>query len=506
MAICAPLLTYSILVDWNNDGDYSDTSENVTADILMRPVSWVFGRDQDRSLAPAGPGEARWTLCNSDLLYSPGGSSPIAANVLPGRPILITLTPTGGALVTGWGGFIDNVDVHTEKDQQNVDFSAIDALTDRISGDTVTTTLYETIRTGDAITVILDEIGWPVGKRSIDSGATVIPYWWLTNVAAGEAIDDLVRAEGDTAICYVDGGVITFKDRLHRAIDTNATSIQDTYCVTGTGVPCVTGISACPGGSLIYTDPFVYDHGLKNVINYVSIQVVNRWYNVFEVPVWTTDDSFVLGNSASTTYFVATEDPFKDAIAPVSGVDFQVLAGSATATLSQTSGSSTIITVTAGAGGATINGLQLRARGLVLKNLQIITSTDATSVAKYGQQRYPEEIPWVNAYDAQAIADSIVDHRKGLVPVVQLRTVNKDQAHENAIVARDISDQLTVRNDRLGVNTQFYVERVEHTLMGLGQIHAQVLGMEQKVVTQPTNLFIFDGSAGHRFDEGVFAE
>jgi hypothetical protein len=52
----------------------------------------------------------------------------------------------------------------------------VDNLAD-LRGQTISTSVYQSIRTGEAINVILDTWGWPTALRDLDPGATVIPFW-----------------------------------------------------------------------------------------------------------------------------------------------------------------------------------------------------------------------------------------------------------------------------------------------------------------------------------------
>ena len=100
-------------------------------------------------------------------------------------------------------------------------------------GLTISTAVYQGIRTGEAIDMILDECGW-TGARDLDVGATVMPFWWEDNSDAFTALETLVRCEGPPAMLTVgsDGGIV-FKDRHHRLLDAASITSQATW----TGVP-----------------------------------------------------------------------------------------------------------------------------------------------------------------------------------------------------------------------------------------------------------------------------
>lgn len=515
-ANCGPFCSYALRVDWNNDGDYTDPNDAITNDALEKiPIAFQYGRDQARAIAPVSPGVCSFTLCNAELTYSPGTTgmtgSPISPDVLPGRKVQFVVTPTGGAAVTGFAGRIDDLSVNTSRDDRSVEFVVADAMQE-FSTTKISTVLSRGIRTGTAIGLVLDAVGWPAAARDIDAGMTQIEYWVEDQNSAGDAIAKLIRSEGPPSIFYIEGGVAVFKDRTHRIIDAKAITSQATYCVAiGKELPgtCVTP-TPCATGSFKYTDPVTYDHGLKNIINSVTFSVEARRQDSEVTVLWAADESLFVPASGTLTITAQPSELFTGAIAPCDGVDgdWDTAALGACATLSRTSGKSTNITFTNSV--ATIQevaNLQLRGYAIPVNRTVQVTTTDAASIAKFGQQDWDQDVPWANERDAQAIADIIVATRKDAVPVLGIRTVNGDQPLQNQITARRISDRVTIRSDRLGINEDFFVERIEQSVSSLGRIHAGTLGCERAVSAEPssTSVFLFDGGAGHRFNEGVFA-
>lgn len=77
--------TWTIAVDWNRDGDFSDASEDITSYIIS--ANWFLGMRRpyqeiaDNSLLAL-------TLKNTDKRYSPeNGSSPLFGSLVPFRPV-----------------------------------------------------------------------------------------------------------------------------------------------------------------------------------------------------------------------------------------------------------------------------------------------------------------------------------------------------------------------------------------------------------------------------------
>lgn len=79
----------SVLVDWDNDGDFEDAGEDVSGDVLLNaPMQSVRGRDQLRALQPPMAGSATATVDNEERTYSPkNATGPLYGLLLPGRRV-----------------------------------------------------------------------------------------------------------------------------------------------------------------------------------------------------------------------------------------------------------------------------------------------------------------------------------------------------------------------------------------------------------------------------------
>src|SRR5688572_13472129 len=86
--------TYDVRIDWDNDGNFTTTGDNVTARRLARtPLTVQYGRDHARAMAPTAPGQAAFELDNTSRDYSPeNAASPLVGKVLPARPVRIQAT------------------------------------------------------------------------------------------------------------------------------------------------------------------------------------------------------------------------------------------------------------------------------------------------------------------------------------------------------------------------------------------------------------------------------
>ena len=85
--------SYTLLVDWNNDGDFSDANEDVTSEVLN--LSWERGRDYASQLQGKSiSGKLTATLVNTGGKYSPSNtSSALTGNILPARTVRLLAGP-----------------------------------------------------------------------------------------------------------------------------------------------------------------------------------------------------------------------------------------------------------------------------------------------------------------------------------------------------------------------------------------------------------------------------
>lgn len=514
--LCGPggLPVYSYAIDWNSDGNFTASSamlmlplmgtggvDSATQDVVS-DVSFSYGRDQDRQLNPGSVGSAAMTLCNVSRKYSPDNiASPLFGDLDPAREARFQVD-WAGTTYPLFRGRVDDFDVHADFGDRNVSFTFLDGMA-LLQGVKLSTGVYESLRTGQIIGVILDQMGWTAG-RDIDVGATTVKFWWAEGTDAMTAVNDIVKSEGPPAVAYVaPDGTFVFRDRHHRLQNPSSSSVQGTFTSKALG-DCTT--TDQPG--LNISRPFAYAHGWRDIINSISFDVTERAATASISDVWTSQDTINLGTGQGISIDISGSDPFRDAITPVAGTDFTTVgAGTVNVTLNRTSGQSVQITLLAVGGSVVISSLKLRARPLPVLRTIKVQRQDTGSISQHGERTYPESAPWANVNDAGAIADMVLLHYARRRPTVQLRVVVSDPVHFLQVMQRTISDRVHIRNDEMSVDHDFFVERVTHTIQranapGRPPVHGVVLGCE-RVLETTDNPFTFD-KRGAGFNNGVF--
>jgi hypothetical protein len=474
----------------------------VQPDLLASGAAWAYGRDQMRQISPAALGTASFSVNNSRRRYSPDVvTSPLNGNLDAARP-MTGQVQFGGHTYPLFTGRIDDYNVHADINNRTVDFSFLDASA-AIQTTPVTTGLYAGIRTGDAVNIILDQVGW-TGPRDIDPGATVMPWWWLDSTNAGDAVNDLLKSEGPPSIAYTaPDGTFVYRDRTHRLLRQESLAEQGQY--TAAAFDC----ASPPATGLSFTGPVTYSHGWRDIINSVGFQVGQRQIAPLPTAVWSSTSSLSVATGQTVVLSAVASDPFIGAITPALGTDYTVTgAGTLVVTLSQTSGLSTQIMLQAVSGDVVVAGMQVRAYSIPVVNTITVSRSDPTSVDQHGTKSYPETAPWAGAADADAIAQSILAKYSQRRPLVQLRVVSSDPVHFVQVLQRTVSDLIRITDGELGIDADFYVEHVAHQADRMGwsarpPVHAVILGCEQQGAIGSSNPFTFD-LRGAGFDQGVW--
>lgn len=483
-----PTPRFRAYVDWAGDGTFTGPADEVTADLLVRTqVEVGYGRSDERALSPMGPGLLAGELDNRSGIYSPESTDlPLAGDILPSRPVYLTAdwqSQTYGV----YRGLTDGYDVLPGWPDMSVKFDCADALASFVAE--ISTELYSGISTGRAIGIVLDAMGWPPGKRDLDAGATTIPWFWLNRSSATAALQQIVDSEGPPALLTMDAaGNVVFRDRNHRLTRTASTGSQATF---GTGgIPVLLRL--------------VYGHGVKEIINSLTFEVPVRAPSAQLEDVWTMSGTKVVPDGATVPVIVSATDPFRGAVAPVAGVDIVSTGGAVTATLTQTSGQSTTILLKSTGGTSTITSLKLRAYPVSVRTTELVKAEDPTSQSRYGIRTWPSlrEPAWASLPDAQAIADLILAQRAQRIPTVRIEVANRSDAAVTQQLTRNLSDRIRLTIPTADLDSEFFIERIEHTIDEGGRVFTTALFLE-RVPTTAANWLVLDSSTQGRLNSAT---
>lgn len=514
------IATYLPLIQWGT-GTGIDTSnfDDVSGYYLNTPGLVVdgLGRDQIRAYSPPKAPAFDLTLSNHDGRFSPGG---ILGNFL-GRGPAVTLdafwgpdvldnAPDVGAndstylangrqTVSLFNGIADDMPQSISRGQRQVQVRALGTFA--LLVDTKPTTpLYESIRTDQAITIILDAAGWPSDKRSLDTGDTTILYWWLNGQTdCVSALNAIIAAEGAGGCAYEDGdGVFHFEGRQYR---TNADRSLTTQYVFYDGP---LGNNALANDQFVTAnDPNTPANGIANILLHIIpasyqsnpdevVRSVTATVNVrtatSTMKVWEYGSTLTLTANQVLDIKASSTSPFKSAITPAAATDYTVSAGSLVGvTLLATSGQTVSIRLVAGASGATVlgvtsNGIQLRAVSLPVTSTVPITSTVDTSQASARSRPKDLDISlWPEMAPNQALdlVNSMAIRYERERRQITFQVANIDAAHMQAMLNARVSDKIRFVHRFAGLNETYWIEQIHHEISPGGGFHVTTFGCER---------------------------
>jgi hypothetical protein len=477
-------------VDWNNDGDFSDTGENITSRTMK--VEFTRGNDYASQLV----GKVVSGVLNAEINNTSGDystfntSSPLAGNLVPGRKVKLTGND-GSTTRTLWTGFIDSIQPIPSVNGANLArIKAIGPL-GYLNKFEVSTALFANQYTGALIGKILDAAGWSGSDRDIDTGIISLPRFWVEGVKTLQALRLIEETESSLLEESATGSIV-YRDRHARSKDTKSTNSQATY-------------TDASGGALSYShieqiDPlkFIYNE-LKAKLTPLSGSWVlgtsaldnDAQMGIDAEVLWTHPETGPASPqiSAGATKTFTAQFPNSGSSSTSSAVDFwtnltattDYLANDASdgsgtnrtanisASLTKRAQSMDIALTNGHSGAVYITKLQAQGHKITTKDSAEVKVANSASQTAYGKRTYPHPGKFLpDSEEAQNWGDFHAAVWGDPVPLLDVTLIgNRSTATLTDIMSRDISDLVTVtaNNDSgLGLSEGFFVESMRHSI------------------------------------------
>jgi len=449
--------TYVTEVDWDNDDDFGDANEDISDDVK----SISYSRGKDGELGKATPGTLSIRVNNLDGKYSPTLATGIYTDLLPKRVIRVRTTDPGAYNL--FYGYIESITPHPDPTSRDCYISAIDGL-DFLARHELDTVLYKDTLTGALVTNVLDAASWSATLRAIDAGQDTVPYAYWQKVKARFALQDIEDSE--LAFIYVNGaGQLVYEDRHHRYSATHQTS-QATFDDTMVDI--------------------AYDYNARNVYNEVRA-TVTPWELKGLTTLWTLEETPALAVGETKTWWgdasVSGSPVFVNAwTTPASGTDYiansQADGGgdneTANVTVTPSKFAKSIKIAIANDATHIVYLTTLQARGTYYDDQTKVSkkSEDATSQGLYQKRTLPLDGKYLTDSDkAQDFCDYGLARFKDPQAEIAITIVNKDATNLTQILSREISDRITVKNTELGLDDDFFINKMEHEITEGGKRH-----------------------------------
>jgi hypothetical protein len=463
---------YNVFADWNADGDFSDSGEDVSARTLSTGVRWERGRDQVRQLAPPFAGALDATLDNTSGDYSPENTgSPLYGLVEPGRELKIEAV--SGGTTTLFRGILEEPSIDSEG--QTLGIRALGRLS-KLAGQKISSQVYTGIATSVAFGHVCRLAGLAASEyTALDTGKTTLNHWWCDEDDAFDMLGRILAAEGPGAAIYEQAdGKIAFHSRHYRLLTSRCTTSQATFRDTGTDP--------------LHVSPYTYNRGAAGVVNSASIAVKAATLAVSDTTVWDWSGSVFIPPGQTRSWYLDLDDPiynpavtptydaghlsatfqaYPDTGSPVSGqrLRLDLLNDSGTFGFSTT------------AVGVTVTAIAVLARVYSSAEEAVSSAVSATVVRTLPSSYNPW--PYIARATAQDFCDAIVNAYQTPRAVVTITAENGSATDLAQILAREISDRITIVDARSHVNHEFFIERMAHEISDNGQTHRLTLGCEK---------------------------
>jgi hypothetical protein len=475
---------YTLLVDWNADGDYSDSNEDITGDTLS--ISWERGRDYASQLSGRSiAGVLTAILDNDDGKYSPSNSSSALDGLIkPGRPV--QLQAGSGSFPYTFPLVFDDKPIWTGRlERIRPDPSSVDRKTATLTAFGVLGFLnayqpsiatQEDKRTDEVIGTILDDVGWPSGDRDLATGQTTLTRFWVD----GKSTIDALRIPEETEAGFIKetrDGKVGFESR-HTRLASPYTTSQATF-------------SDASGAANTYVE-VAQDDPLDTVVNHFEAVIGSIFTTASIAVLWTLPETgasspllapgeaktfeaqYPTENSANTAREVdvwttpaATTDVLGNSASNGSGTNLTSSIGIAATKTAERM----VITLTNNHATSAAYVTKLQARGTAVSASDPVTmrAIDSSSQTTFGERRFRADTTFIpTTTEGQSWCDYQLAIYASPVEIISLSVeANGSDGNLYEALTRDISDRVTVvatGDSGLGLSADFFVEHESHTV------------------------------------------
>lgn len=460
----AVMPSYTVRVDWNNDGDFSDANEDITA--YVRSITISLGRSVDFQQFVVGTCEV--VLDNEDKRFSPeNDSSPLYDNVKLYRPLQVYATWSGSSFHLFYG-FISRYSLRPYLEAKLSGGECYVYAQDPfawLKSDQVTTTLYKDKAIHEIVDLVLDEINLPSNNRAIDQVGDTVRYAGWRDVTLLRALEDLTGACGghhfiepdtiDSAPYYK----YRFESRYHWYMGTDHTESKETW-----------------------TDEFSsfdYDLNDSEVRNFISVRARTRSKGERQT-LWNLESVPIYMGAGETLGFWANFSEFvDDLVTPVAGTDYTANVesdGSGTDKTDEISISFSGYALTADfevtnndSSAVWLTKLKLRGKRVQENPAEASVAEDSTSQALYKRRPLVVDNKLIDdVATARGVASYYLHWYKNPRPQIgQLVRLNQFPSQ----LQRKIGDKITLQQTALSVDRDYHIHSVQHKINLAGLQH-----------------------------------
>ncbi len=477
--------TYKFYVDWNNDGDFLDASEDCSADFRSATITRGF---TDPVARVAQEGQATIELNNADRRYSPALHT---ATQLPRRRVKLDMT-YGGITKTHFAGYIDKISPTSGQfEERLVTLECSDAMSilDRVDGRMA----LALDRRADQVVQAAVAAAYTPAATDYDAGINRLPVTadrWAWSVA-GQAVEEVKASQkigdacvADWGVFYISaGGVPTFRNRWHCPFDATTVLVLD--------------------GSM---QDLVLSLSLQDVYNRIEVTCHPRAVGqVLEVlAALAQRDAPAIAAGESVTFSMPFRDPALlstdigglNPLTPFAGTDYACTSDprgsgadmtASVAAAASFYGDHVDVTLTnSAATTAYVQRLQVRGYAVRVQEPVSLVSDDPTSQAAYFRQALGiDAILLSDQPAAQALADYLLDRYKDPAAIIETVGIEATTSATRLAAVRDMEllQRVEISEYQTGLsNWTGYIWHIQEQISGwqhyvqLGLVEAYDVG------------------------------
>lgn len=446
-------LLWGLEVDWDNDGAFTGASEAgyLRAVSITRGRSGLFtGEGQPGRQAV---GQCILTLDNSDRRFDPWySSSALYPNVQPGRDVRLRVkNGSSGSLYDVFRGRIADVPRSQDRLDPTVQLVVYDGW--RMLADRRSTVALQTNTTMDLlISAVLTDVSWPSAWGSdLDTGSDTIPYAWVEDQSAFDALHEMVESEMGLGYVGADGKFY-FVSRQNLELATSSLTLDQAEVMNAPAV----------------SNPW------DLVRNKISVRAYPRSI-ASSAEIWRLNETRYVRPGASATIWAKFHDSNYDeciaqsVAAPVATTDYTMntdaggLGTNLTASFSVTAtifaASAKLVVTNNGSVGGYITLLKIRGAAIQLLNVTAAIAEDTTSQASYGRRQLSLDLPFQqNTATAEDFANWLLSLLKDPAPMVQVELVNRPATQ----FGYDLGTNVHFTCAYLGLDKVFRIGQIRH--------------------------------------------
>lgn len=457
-------------------GPSQDDGIYVVLDDYIEIQDYVFAirtdRGKDDELGSVATGICELTCDNYNGDFSPQNTSGAFYGILDLGVKVSVYEVYGGVWYGHFTGKIESIVPRARPDDLSAVITCYDRMDD-LAGTTIEAEILEDTDDSAAIAAILDAYGWESFLRDLDNGVDDYEIWWAHAETPLSAINKIVECSRGMFYIDVNGDAI-YENRHHRLKDPHLTSQYDF------------------NENLADID---YQLSKKNVLN-IS-KVTGHLYSVkstAEQPMWSVKTGVAgapyIAPSSSITIWANANGPIESITALVEGthweansqydglgsdmsgdvsLDSTTVYGQAIkfvfSNANSTTGAYLVHPSTPPAWASSMTDQTIFVEGYLYDDFPFtIEREDTISQGDYGIKSTPINCAFIgNVIAIESYADWLINSFKYPFPNPVMVTImaRTSTAIRTQCLARKISDRITIASTTLGIDQDFYINRVQ---------------------------------------------